>query len=107
MEDLAQNMMNDIIVNATKSLPNSGGKDNDAIDNDTAVDQQYVSALKRQYDLLLQDLQDRLGHEEDAHSALTSQKKKLEQELAQQKKEIEDLELSLQKVSQLADRLSC
>jgi len=52
----------------------------------------------KHYDLLIQDLQDRLGHEEDAHSALSSQKKKLEQELSQQKKEIEDLELSLQKV---------
>ncbi len=45
-----------------------------------------------------QDLQDRLSHEEDAHTALTSQKKKLEQEMQQQKKEIEDLELSIQKV---------
>jgi cell division protein FtsL len=44
-------------------------------------------------------MQDRLSHEEDAHAQLNQQKKKLESEISQQKKEIEDLELSLQKVS--------
>ena len=101
MEGLAQNMMNDIMSNATKSLPNNSDVLNQD-DEDTAIRQEYVNALKRQYDSLLQELQDRLGHEEDAHSNLSSAKKKLEQELAHQKKEIEDLELSLQKVCHLA-----
>ena len=45
-------------------------------------------------------MQDRLSHEEDAHASLSSSKKKLENEIQNQKKEIEDLELALQKAEQ-------
>ena len=46
----------------------------------------------------LQDTQDRLTQEEDARNQLFQAKKKLEQELSGLKKDIEDLELALQKV---------
>lgn len=46
----------------------------------------------------LQELQERLSREEDAHSNLNSNKKKLEGELGNLKKEIEDLQLVIQKV---------
>lgn len=49
-------------------------------------------------DGLIQELQDRLSHEEDAASNLSQGKKKLEGDLSGLKKEIEDLELGLQKV---------
>ena len=101
MEQLASNMMNDIITNATKSVGLNGVKDSEVLNEDKGfITEDYMNKVKKQYDLLLQDLNDRLSHEEDAHTSLTQAKKKLESELASQKKEIEDLELSLQKVSQ-------
>ena len=48
--------------------------------------------------IALQDTQDRLTQEEDARNQLFQAKKKLEQELSGFKKDIEDLELALQKV---------
>lgn len=47
----------------------------------------------------LQELQDRLAREEDSASNLNSNKKKLEGEVSNLKKEIEDLQLVIQKVS--------
>lgn len=47
----------------------------------------------------LQELQDRLQQEEDAHTQLLGTKKKLEGEIQGFKKDIEDLELTIQKVS--------
>ena len=47
-----------------------------------------------------QDTQDRLAQEEEARNALNQAKKKLEQELNGQKKDIEDLELTIQKGEQ-------
>ncbi len=46
-----------------------------------------------------QDTQDRLQQEEDARNQLFQQKKKLEQENSGLKKDVEDLELAIQKVS--------
>jgi hypothetical protein len=46
----------------------------------------------------LQDTQERLQQEEDARNQLFQQKKKLEQENGGLKKDVEDLELALQKV---------
>jgi seryl-tRNA synthetase len=45
-----------------------------------------------------QDTQERLQQEEDARNQLFQNKKKLEQEASGLKKDIEDLELALQKV---------
>jgi thiamine pyrophosphokinase len=45
-----------------------------------------------------QDTQERLQQEEDARNQLFQGKKKLEQEISGLKKDIEDLELSVQKV---------
>lgn len=47
---------------------------------------------------LLQETVDRLQQEEDARNQLFQQKKKLEQENGGLKKDIEDLELAIQKV---------
>ena len=47
-----------------------------------------------------QDTQDRLAQEEEARNALNQAKKKLEQEMNGQKKDIEDLELTIQKGEQ-------
>lgn len=46
----------------------------------------------------LQELQERLAREEDAHANLNQNKKKLEGEAANLRKEIEDLQLVIQKV---------
>lgn len=46
----------------------------------------------------LQELQERLSREEDAHANLNQNKKKLEGETANLRKEIEDLQLVIQKV---------
>lgn len=48
----------------------------------------------------MQDTQDRLQQEEDARNQLFQQKKKLEQEVSGLKKDIEDLELAVQKSDQ-------
>lgn len=48
--------------------------------------------------LRLQELQERLSREEDSASNLNSSKKKLEGEVSNLKKEIEDLQLVIQKV---------
>lgn len=50
------------------------------------------------YFKILQDIQERLQLEEDARNQLFQQKKKLEQENAGLKKDLEDLELAVQKV---------
>lgn len=91
-----------ISENPANSNSNSMGfVDAEKLAEDIAKAAQYelLTSYKQQYDLLIQDLQDRLSHEEDAHAALNQTKKKLEGEIAHQKKEIEDLELSLQKVT--------
>lgn len=69
-------------------------------DNDSSnkISLQELENYKKTYNNLIQELQDRLSHEEDAHSSLASTKKKLEGDLGNLKKEIEDLELALQKV---------
>lgn len=56
------------------------------------------NSYKSTCDRLIKELQDRLSHEEEAASNLNQNKKKLEGDIAQMKKEIEDLELGLQKV---------
>lgn len=54
--------------------------------------------MSMDFALRLQELQERLGREEDAHASLNSNKKKLEGEMSNLKKEIEDLQLVIQKV---------
>jgi hypothetical protein len=49
--------------------------------------------------LSFQDTQERLQQEEDARNQLFQGKKKLEQEISGLKKDIEDLELTVQKVN--------
>uniref|UniRef100_A0A1W7RA59 Myosin heavy chain, muscle n=1 Tax=Hadrurus spadix TaxID=141984 RepID=A0A1W7RA59_9SCOR len=61
---------------------------------------QKTISLKVDLEQQLQELQDRLGHEEDAHASLNSAKKKLEGEISSMKKDIEDLELTIQKAEQ-------
>jgi len=51
-------------------------------------------------DICAQDLTDRFKEEEDARNNLFQNKKKLEQEVSGLKKDIEDLELNLQKSEQ-------
>ena len=48
----------------------------------------------------LQETQDRLSEEEEAREALMQAKKKMEQEMNHVKKELEDLELTIQKAEQ-------
>ena len=66
--------------------------DMDLIPRDELTDLQFRS------DRMIQDLQDRLSHEEDAAANLSSSKKKLEGDISNLKKDLENLELSLQKV---------
>ncbi|XP_023210290.1 myosin heavy chain, muscle-like isoform X18 [Centruroides sculpturatus] len=61
---------------------------------------QKTIAIKVDLESQLQELQDRLNHEEDAHSSLNSVKKKLEGEISSLKKDMEDLELTIQKAEQ-------
>jgi len=56
-----------------------------------------LNAQKGDVEAQLQDTQDRLTQEEDARNQLFQNKKKLEQEIAGLKKDIEDFELGLQK----------
>ncbi|XP_065215430.1 myosin heavy chain, muscle isoform X24 [Planococcus citri] len=59
-----------------------------------------LQAQKADLELQLQDTQDRLQQEEDARNQLFQQKKKMEQENSGLKKDIEDLELAMQKADQ-------
>lgn len=61
---------------------------------------QNWNRVDRNQDCVVQDTQDRLQQEEDARNQLFQQKKKLEQEVSGLKKDIEDLELSVQKSDQ-------
>lgn len=61
---------------------------------------QNWNRVDRNRDCVVQDTQDRLQQEEDARNQLFQQKKKLEQEVSGLKKDIEDLELSVQKSDQ-------
>jgi len=62
--------------------------------------QNKLMAQKGDLESQLSDTQDRLTQEEDARNQLFQAKKKLEQELSGLKKDIEDLELALQKTEQ-------
>lgn len=66
--------------------------------NEDMISREELNSYKITYDGLIQELQDRLSHEEDAAANLGQGKKKLEGDLAGLKREVEDLELSLQKV---------
>ncbi|XP_065558381.1 myosin heavy chain, muscle-like isoform X12 [Artemia franciscana] len=67
---------------------------------DYVAKQQKLAAQKADLESQLADTQERLQQEEDARSQLLQQKKKIDQELGGLKKDIEDLELSLQKSEQ-------
>ncbi|XP_026481147.1 myosin heavy chain, muscle-like isoform X21 [Ctenocephalides felis] len=59
-----------------------------------------LTAQKNDLDNQLRETQERLNQEEDARNQLFQSKKKLEQEISGMKKDIEDLELSVQKAEQ-------
>ena len=63
------------------------------------ISRQELIDLKTASDRMIQEMQDRLSHEEDASASLSSTKKKLEGDISNLKKDLENLELSLQKVS--------
>ena len=60
-----------------------------------------LNNYKSACDSLIQDLQDRLSHEENAAANLNQSKKKLEGDIQNLKKDIENVELALQKVCNL------
>lgn len=62
-------------------------------------DGQLIRELRNK-DGLIEETQRRLVEEEEAHSSLSNQKKKIDQEVHDLKKEMEDLELSLAKAAQ-------
>lgn len=62
------------------------------------IPRQELVDFKSLCDVKLQELQDRLAHEEDAAQNLSSGKKKLEGDISNLKKDIENLELALSKV---------
>ncbi|XP_067145161.1 myosin heavy chain, muscle-like isoform X10 [Centruroides vittatus] len=66
------------------------------------LEERLNRALTQKADLecQLQETQDRLNHEEDAHTQLTQTRKKLESEVSSLKKDVEDLELTIQKAEQ-------
>lgn len=64
------------------------------------ISREELNNYKTACNSLIQDLQDRLSHEEDAAANLNQNKKKLEGDVANLKKDIENLELTLQKVCQ-------
>ncbi|XP_005176298.1 myosin heavy chain, muscle isoform X18 [Musca domestica] len=59
-----------------------------------------LQAQKNDLENQLRDIQDRLTQEEDARNQLFQQKKKADQEISGLKKDIEDLELNIQKAEQ-------
>ncbi|GFQ86252.1 myosin heavy chain, muscle [Trichonephila clavata] len=66
------------------------------------LEERLNRALAQKADLASQltDVQDRLSHEEDAHVQIAQIKKKLELDVNTLKKEVEDLELTIQKAEQ-------
>ncbi|GFV63848.1 myosin heavy chain, muscle [Trichonephila clavipes] len=66
------------------------------------LEERLNRALAQKADLASQltDVQDRLSHEEDAHVQMAQIKKKLELDVNTLKKEVEDLELTIQKAEQ-------
>ncbi|XP_042900309.1 myosin heavy chain, muscle isoform X1 [Parasteatoda tepidariorum] len=66
------------------------------------LEERLNRALAQKADLACQltDVQERLTHEEDAHVQMAQIKKKLETDLQTFKKEVEDLELAMQKAEQ-------
>jgi len=63
------------------------------------ISRDELNNYKTACDSIIQDLQDRLSHEEDAAASLGQGKKKLEGDIHNLKKDIENVELQLQKVS--------
>ncbi|KAG8196055.1 hypothetical protein JTE90_007800 [Oedothorax gibbosus] len=66
------------------------------------LEERLNRALTQKADLACQltDVQERLTHEEDAHTQMAQIKKKLEMDVNALKKEVEDLELTMQKAEQ-------
>ncbi|PSN34122.1 Myosin heavy chain [Blattella germanica] len=65
-----------------------------------------LQAQKADLESQLHDTQERLQQEEDARNQLFQGKKKLEQEISGLKKDIEDLELAIQKIRNLNDEIA-
>lgn len=68
------------------------------VESEQSISLKAYELCKLTYENLIQEMQDRLSGEEDAHQNLSAGKKKLEGDISHLKKDIEDLELSLQKV---------
>ena len=58
-----------------------------------------LNNYKRTYEKIIQEMQDRLSHEEDSAASLNQGKRKLEGDIQNLKKDLENVELALQKVS--------
>lgn len=82
---------NDLFIQLETERNSSG----DAEERITKLIQQ-----KQELEVQVSEFQDRLQGEEDAHTQLSGAKKKLEQEISGLKKDIEDLELTIQKSEQ-------
>ncbi|RWS28092.1 myosin heavy chain: muscle-like protein, partial [Leptotrombidium deliense] len=80
-----------------KTVENVDESPINANESHPSIDIEQLRTYRNTYETLIQELQDRLSHEEDAHASLMQGKRKLEGDLSSLKKDIEDLELNLQK----------
>lgn len=85
----------------------SSSNNNDTTNNDPPPVNRFqnmysldeLNHYKSVYESRMQEMQDRLSHEEDAAQNLSQSKRKLESDISNLKKDLENVELSLQKVS--------
>lgn len=68
------------------------------IESERVMTMDQFNERKSFYEKYIQEMQDRLSHEEDAAANLNQGKRKLEGEISNLKKDLENLELALQKV---------
>lgn len=69
------------------------------IESERVMTMDQFNERKSFFEKYIQELQDRLSHEEDAAANLNQNKRKLEGDVQNLKKDLENLELALQKVS--------
>lgn len=84
-----------------KELDKLGDRDLEPVFNvesERVMTMDQFNERKSFFEKYIQELQDRLSHEEDSAASLNQNKRKLESDVANLKKDIENLELALQKV---------
>ena len=84
-----------------KGLDELGDRDLEPVFNvesERVMTMDQFNERKSFFEKYIQELQDRLSHEEDSTASLNQTKRKLESDVANLKKDIENLELALQKV---------